>query len=268
MSGFVHFQDVAKTYRAGTEEELLAVGPVSFDIARDEFVSLLGPSGCGKSTCLRILDGVVRADPGGAAFVDGEEVIRPSFKQARVFQQFVLLPWKTVQTNVELGLKFKGVERSERSVIALQYLELVGLSDFAQTYPNELSGGMQQRVGIARALATDPLILLADEPFGSLDALTRELLQDELLRIWGEAKKTVLFVTHSISEAVYLSDRVLVLSNRPGRLVADIDIQLTRPRRREIKSTPEFIALEREIWGILSDELLKSDSGHRHRGSR
>lgn len=248
MSEAIRLIGLSKTYLTLDNTPVTALSEVNFGIERGQFVSLLGPSGCGKSTCLRIVDGVIDPDPGGQVLLHGKPVLGPGFDRARIFQSFALLPWKTVRENVELGLRWRGAPAVERRKVSDRYLEMIGLTAFAGKYPSELSGGMKQRVGIARALALDPDILLADEPFASVDALTREVLQDELLLIWSDTKKTVLFVTHSIEEAIYLSDRIIVFSGSPGRVVADIQVPLARPREHRMKESPEFGRLREEIW--------------------
>ncbi|WP_216856133.1 ABC transporter ATP-binding protein, partial [Acidisphaera sp. S103] len=202
---------------------------LSLDVANLQFVAIIGPSGCGKSTFLRILNGLDQADSGSIE-IDGNRVTGPGAGRAMVFQSFDLFPWRTALENVAFGLEMQGRPKRERLEIARQYIDLVGLTGFAQSYPHQLSGGMQQRVGIARALAVRPDILLMDEPFGALDLQTRDLLQDELLRIWQNDRKTVLFVTHSIEEAIYLADRILVFSPRPARIQRDIQVPFARPR--------------------------------------
>jgi NitT/TauT family transport system ATP-binding protein len=223
---------------------------LSLDVADLEFVAIIGPSGCGKSTFLRILNGLDQADS-GTIEIDGRRVTGPGAGRAMVFQGFDLFPWRTALENVAFGLEMQGCSKRERLDIARQYIELVGLTGFAGSYPHQLSGGMQQRVGIARALAVRPDILLMDEPFGALDLQTRDLLQDELLRIWQNDRKTVLFVTHSIEEAIYLADRILVFSPRPARIQRDIRVPFPRPRNEEMKTSVEFLAIRRDIWGLL-----------------
>jgi NitT/TauT family transport system ATP-binding protein len=223
----------------------------SLSVAELEFLVLLGPSGCGKSTLLRIIDGIEPCDA-GQIILDGKDVTGTTgFGRGMVFQGFELFPWRTVMGNVAFGLEVAGVGAKERTDIAREYVNLVGLNGFENAYPHELSGGMQQRVGIARALAINPTILLMDEPYGALDVQTRELLQDELLNIWEKQRKTVVFVTHSIEEALYLADRIVVMSPRPGRIEQVIQVPFARPRRDEIKSTPQFLDLRRDIWQSL-----------------
>ena len=227
---------------------LVAIEGMDLDVADGEFVSLLGPSGCGKSTFLKIVNGLLIA-------TSGEIKLRGSGKgreDAMVFQDAALFPWYSVIDNIAYGLVCAGVKSDEARRRAAPLVELVGLQGFETKYPYQLSGGMQQRANLARALAVDTPILLMDEPFASLDAQTREVMQAELLRIWNAARKTVVFVTHQIDEAVYLSDRVIVMSARPGRILADIRIELTRPRPLEVKTSAAFSAYEAQIWKLLS----------------
>ncbi len=211
---------------------MTALQDLNVEVGEGEFVSIVGPSGCGKSTFLNVLLGLIPASS-GEMMIHGKRITGPGQDRAMVFQEFGLLPWRTVMNNVELGLELKGVGAAARRRICAGLAEMVGLSSFEGHYPHELSGGMKQRVGLARALATDPEVLLMDEPFAALDAQTRDIMQSELLRIWQEAKKTVLFVTHQIEEAVYLSDRVIVMTKRPGGAKKVFDVDLPRcPGRR------------------------------------
>jgi NitT/TauT family transport system ATP-binding protein len=223
---------------------------LSLAVADLEFVAIVGPSGCGKSTLLRIVDGLISPDS-GTIRLNGVLVNGPGHGRGMVFQSFDLFPWRTVIGNVEFGLEMKNLPRAERRARARRWIELVGLQGFENSYPHQLSGGMQQRVGIARALAIEPEVLLMDEPFGALDVQTRDLLQDELLAIWQRERKTVLFVTHSIEEAIYLADRVLIFTPRPARIERVLDIPFDRPRREDMKSDPAFVELRREIWQSL-----------------
>ncbi len=234
-----------------TGERLLAVDRVDLDIAEGQFVSIVGPSGCGKSTFLKIVNGLFPATEGTIEIRQAAE----GSAHAMVFQDSSLFPWYDIVDNVAYGLVCQGVSRKEARARAKPLIDLVSLTGFEQKFPYQLSGGMQQRANLARALTVDPEILLMDEPFAALDAQTRELMQAELLRIWREANKTVLFITHQIDEAIYLSDRVLVMSARPGRILADIAIDLPRPRELEIKRTPKFIEYADEIWGLISTQL-------------
>jgi NitT/TauT family transport system ATP-binding protein len=234
---------------------------VSLSVDDGEFVSLVGPSGCGKSSLLRIVAGLEPQSAGTASF-DGAAITGPSSRRGMVFQEYALPPWKTVRSNVELGLKFRGVRAAERRAIATRYIGLVGLTGFEDRYPHELSGGMRQRCALARTLANDAELLLMDEPFAALDAQTREIMQEELLRIWGEHleprdRKTVLFVTHSIDEAIFLSDRVVVLSARPGRIKETYADMLPRPRTDEVRSSPEFLKARDHLWRLVKDEAVK-----------
>ena len=218
---------------------MMALEDISIEVKPAEFLCIIGPSGCGKTTLLRMVAGLDHPNS-GEIILDGKEVKGPSPDRGMVFQEFSLFPWRTVIKNVTFGLEIQGIDRGEQYKIAKEYIELVGLKGFENRYPYELSGGMKQRVAIARALATNPAILLMDEPFGSVDAQTRNILQEELLEIWKRTKKTVLFVTHSVDEAVYLADRVAVMSARPGCLVKCLDIDIPRPRKRTSMEVNEF----------------------------
>jgi NitT/TauT family transport system ATP-binding protein len=243
----------------GRKEKLTVLKDFYLDIEEGEFLSLLGPSGCGKSTFLNILAGLDDYD-GGEILLDGKKLQKISFDRGIVFQSYALLPWRTVRKNLEVGLEIRGVPKKERQKIARQYLELVGLSAFENQYPHQLSGGMRQRVAIARVLAYHPEILLMDEPFAALDAQTRETLQIELLRIWEADKKTILFVTHSIDEAILLSDRVAFMSARPGYIKEIINIDLPRPRTEEIRNSADFAAIRQKVWRLLQNEVLQVQS--------
>lgn len=245
---------VVFSHRVGAEQkQVLALSSVSFDVTEGSFVAIVGPSGCGKSTLLRVCDGLIPPTQ-GEVLLYGEPVRGPGRERAMVFQQHNLFPWRTALGNVEFGLEMLGVPKQERRARAKHYLALVGLEAFADYYPHQLSGGMQQRVGLARALAVEPQVLLMDEPFGALDAQTRSLLQEELARIWSQNRKTVLFVTHDIEEALFLSDRVIVMSSRPGRVVRDITVPFGRPRSEEVRVQPDFAALKEDIWLTLKRE--------------
>jgi NitT/TauT family transport system ATP-binding protein len=224
-----------------------------------EFVSLIGPSGCGKTTALRIVAGLLEQS-GGKVIVDGAESHGPSRDKAIVFQHFNLFPWRTAIDNVSYGLEMQGRPKAERKKVAQEYLELVGLSDSAKKDPAQLSGGMRQRIGIARALAIHPKLLLMDEPFGALDALTREHLQGQLQRICIERNLTTLFVTHSIDEAIYLSDRVVVMGVQPGRIIAEFDVTMPKPRADyNFRAEPEYAELRESIWKLLEQQLVRSE---------
>jgi NitT/TauT family transport system ATP-binding protein len=238
--------------RTGTE--LVALDGVNLQVMEGEFVAIVGPSGCGKTTFLSVVDGLIAATT-GRVLVDGEVVTRPGADRAVVFQDASLLPWRTVLGNVRYGLECLGVNTREADARAEKLIALVGLSGFEHHYPHELSGGMQQRVNLARALVVDPKILLMDEPFASLDAQTRELMQEELTRIWEEARKTVLFITHQIDEAIYLADRVVVFSGRPGKVRDSIVVDIERPRPIGVKRQARFHALEDRIWGLIEEDV-------------
>ncbi len=230
MKPKIEIHGVQKRFRdADTGRQVVALQGVDLDVADGEFVCLLGPSGCGKSTLLLIVAGLERAT-GGDVLVSGRPIERPGPDRGVLFQQLALFPWRTALDNVAFGLEMQGRRKSDAAGRAREYLALVGLSDFAAAYPHEMSGGMQQRVAIARLFAHEPEVLLMDEPFGALDAQTRAKMAEELTRIWETHRRTVLFVTHSIDEAIYLGDRVAVMSPRPGRIRALIDIPLPRPR--------------------------------------
>ena len=243
----------------GKKERLKVLENFDLDINEGEFLSLLGPSGCGKSTFLNILAGLDKYD-GGEILVEGEPLQARNLSRGIVFQSYALLPWRTVIRNLEVGLEIRHVEKKERRRIARRYLELVGLAAFENQYPHQLSGGMRQRVAIARVLAYQPDLLLMDEPFAALDAQTRENLQIELLRIWETDKKTILFVTHSIDEAILMSDRVAFMSSRPGRILEIISIDLPRPRTEDIRNSLEFAKIRKNLWGMLQAEALKVQS--------
>jgi NitT/TauT family transport system ATP-binding protein len=237
-----------------TNSRLTALDGIDLTVMDGEFVAIVGPSGCGKTTFLSVVDGLIPASA-GRILVDGEIVTAPGPDRAVVFQDPSLLPWRTVLGNVVYGLECRGVNAPEAKARAQRFIELVGLAGFAHHYPHELSGGMQQRVNLARALVTDPKVLLMDEPFAALDAQTREVMQEELLQIWSQAGKTVLFVTHQIDEAIYLADRVVVFSGRPGRVKDIIDVRIERPRKLGIKREPRFHAIEDRIWSLIEDDV-------------
>lgn len=242
-----------------TSNDLLALGGVNLSINKGEFVSIVGPSGCGKSTFLDLVGGLSKPNEGNI-YIDGKSVNGPGLDRGIVFQQYALFPWRTALGNVEFGLESQNVTKKERTEIAQKYLSLVGLTGFENRYPYELSGGMKQRVAIARALAYNPDILLMDEPFGALDAQTREILQRELLRIWEETHKTILFITHSIDEAVFLSDRVAIMTARPGIIKQVMDIPISRPARfdDDIRSSQEFVQTRHALWEFLKEEVIKA----------
>jgi NitT/TauT family transport system ATP-binding protein len=243
---------LSKAYRDRSGHEVVALQEVGLTVEPEEFVAILGPSGCGKSTLLGIIAGLLPATA-GSVFFEGEP--RPGrLLTATVFQEFALFPWRTVQANVELGLEELGFPPAERRRRARRYLEMTGLAGFETRFPHQLSGGMRQRVGIARALAVDPAVLLMDEPFSALDAQTRTLMMEELLGIWERTRKSILYVTHNIQEAVYMADRVVVLSRRPGRVLAVVPIELKRPRTEAMHGEPAFVQAADRIWGLIKSQ--------------
>lgn len=260
MTPYIHARALTVTFQSANRDPVTALRHFDVQVAKGEFVSIVGPSGCGKSTFLTIVLGLLRPDEGEVQ-IEGRRVVGPGPERAMVFQEFGLLPWRTVLANVELGLELKGVPAAERRRRAMGLVRGVGLRGFERHYPHELSGGMKQRVGLARALATDPGVLLMDEPFAALDAQTRDLMQAELLQIWEQAKKTVIFVTHSIEEAAFLSDRVVVMSARPGRTKDVIPVPLPRPRDYEMRVSPAFNELKLKIWNALKEELAPGGIG-------
>ncbi|MGJ5150468.1 ABC transporter ATP-binding protein [Bradyrhizobium sp. SZCCHNS3052] len=233
-----------------------ALEPVALTIGNNDFVTILGPSGCGKSTLLRIVAGLDHPTS-GKVLLDGREVEGPGADRGMVFQSYTLFPWLTVRENIAFGLRERGVPEDKRNAVADRFIQQIGLEGFENHWPKQLSGGMQQRCAIARALANDPKILLLDEPFGALDNQTRVLMQEMLLGIWERDQKTVLFVTHDIEEAIFLGSRVLVMSARPGRIKADIKIELPHPRSYKIKTSPEFVALKERLVEEIRAEALK-----------
>ena len=255
MAPCIQAKDISLTFRPKNREPVTALSDLSLEVGKGEFVSIVGPSGCGKSTFLNILLGLIRPDT-GLMQLNGTRITGPGQDRAMVFQEFGLLPWRTVVANVELGLELKGIEVSVRRKRAMELINMAGLVGFENHYPHELSGGMKQRVGLARALATNPEVLLMDEPFAALDAQTRDLMQAELLQVWDRTKKTVIFVTHSIEEAAYLADRVVVMTARPGRTKNIIRINLPRPRDYEMRLSAKFNEVKAEIWSALKEELM------------
>lgn len=240
------------TFQDPNRADILALDGMSMAVHEGEFLAIVGPSGCGKSTLLRLLSGLLTPISGEVRY-RGEPLAAPQRRIGFVFQKANLMPWRTVLDNLALPLEIEAMPRAERDARALALLTLVGLDGFGDAYPAQLSGGMQQRVSLARALVHEPDVLLLDEPFGSLDALTREKMNAELLRVWGYRRPTVVMVTHSISEAVFLADRVLVMSPRPGRVRAQFAIDLPRPRKLSVTSDPDFIALSRAVRGEIVD---------------
>jgi NitT/TauT family transport system ATP-binding protein len=248
IQGLTKYYDVERERR-----RVLALSDVSLGVADGEFMAIVGPSGCGKTSLLNIVAGLLRYDS-GSVIIDGKIVASPGVERAVVFQQASLLPWRTVAGNVRYGMEMQ--RRFDREVMRSRtehFIQLVGLSGFEHHYPSELSGGMQQRVNLARALAADPVVLLMDEPFAALDAQTREFMQAELLKIWSAARKTVLFITHQINEAVYLADRVAVMSARPGRIKGIVKVPFERPRALGLKREARFLEIEETIWQMVEE---------------
>ncbi|GAB3474322.1 ABC transporter ATP-binding protein [Azotobacter salinestris] len=258
MSSRIAARDLRMEFTArdegGRAERIVALEHFDLEVRAGEFLSVLGPSGCGKSTFLSILAGLAQKS-GGSLLIDGQPLEGINARQGVVFQGYALFPWRTVLENIEVGLEIRGVGKAERRERAREYLELVGLSGFGARYPHEISGGMRQRVAIARALVYEPEVLLMDEPFAALDAQTREILQGELLRIWDAHKKTIVFITHSLDEAIFLSDRIAVMTHRPGRVKEIIEVSLPRPRLAELRNSEDFVHLRQRAWEVLKDEV-------------
>ena len=246
--GKLEIRDLNKSFAKDDGSRLVVLDHITFDVKNKEFVCILGSSGCGKTTLLRMIAGLDTAES-GTIVLDGEEMKGTNPKVGMVFQEYSLFPWRTVIDNIAFGLEMQGIAKEERYRIAERYLKLVNLAQFRDSFPSELSGGMRQRVAVARALALDPVLLLMDEPFGALDAQTRNMLQQELLEIWEETKKTIIFITHSVDEAVFLSDRIIVLTPRPGRICRIFPVGLPRPRDR---TSPEFAQVRREVLDLIN----------------
>ncbi len=251
-------EHLSKQYWLEREDrEVLALSDVNLSIADGEFMAIVGPSGCGKTSLLNIVAGLLPYEQGNVS-IDGKRVAGPGIDRSVVFQHSSLLPWRTIAGNVRYGMemqrRFDKATMQERTE---HFLKLVGLGGFERHYPSELSGGMQQRVNLARALASDPVVLLMDEPFAALDAQTREFMQAELLKIWAKARKTVLFITHQINEAIYLADRVAVMSARPGRVKDVFEIPFNRPRTLQLKRDPRFLEIEDAIWQLIEEEAQR-----------
>jgi NitT/TauT family transport system ATP-binding protein len=249
----ISVKNIEQVYRHPTNKkiDIKVLDGINLDIEEGEFVCIVGPSGCGKSTLLNIIGGLI-SPTGGKVMVDSKEVSGPGSDRGMVFQGYALLPWRTVLKNVELGLEINKIPKDKREEIANKFIDLVGLSQYKKYYPGQLSGGMRQRVAIARGLAYDPEVLLMDEPFSALDAQTREILQHELLGIWEKTKKTIIFVTHSVDEAIYLANKVVVLGKDPGRIVSIIDVNLPYPRSTD---NSQFQKLRKEIWEEISKQV-------------
>lgn len=252
----VDIKNVKKVYNS-SNGDVVALNGVNLQIEENEFVCVVGPSGCGKSTLLNIIAGLNKPTS-GVVTVDGKEVSEPGPDRGVIFQQYALFPWLTVQKNVEFGLKLKKLSKEECEREASKYIEMVGLKDFAHSYPKELSGGMKQRVAIARGYAINPDVLLMDEPFGALDAQTRTQLQSELLQTWEKEQKTCFFITHDVEEAVILAQRVVIMSARPGRIKDIVKIDIPYPRTQETKMTKEFNDIKNEIWSQVYQEYLEA----------
>jgi NitT/TauT family transport system ATP-binding protein len=256
---YITVRDVSKRYLNSRDEPVHALAPIDLDVYPGEFVCLIGPSGCGKSTLLSIIGGLTKPDTGQVSLA-GESVTGPAANTvAFVFQDYTLLPWRTVERNVELGLQLRKTPRDQRKDIVARSIAVVGLTDYAKAYPAELSGGMQQRVAVARALAVEPSVLLMDEPFGALDEQTRMVLGDDLSEIVSTAGQITLFVTHSLSEAVYLADRVVVMSARPGRVKEIITVDEPRPRSTSFRTSDHYNDVHRQLFDSLRDEIF---AGH------
>jgi NitT/TauT family transport system ATP-binding protein len=268
----IRFEQVRKEFairgeNGGPARRFTALDDITLDVLSGEFLALVGPSGCGKSTLLDLLGGL-EAPTSGRILLDGRPIVGPARDRGIVFQQYALFPWRTAAQNVEFGLDIAGIESKTRRDKALYYLDLVGLSAFAGRYPHELSGGMKQRVAIARSLAYDPEVLLMDEPFAALDAQTRETLQGELLRIWRRTGKTIVFITHGIDEAVVLGQRVAVMTSRPGRIKHVVEVpEILRNETEDVRSLPAFGAVRHEVWTLLRDEVLKAQQGQLGEGA-
>ena len=271
MTTKIQFNKVSKTFTVkdshGQGQSFTAIEDITLDVREGEFMVIVGPSGCGKSTLLDLLGGLTKPSR-GTITLDGAPIVGPALDRGIVFQQYALFPWRTALGNVEFGLEAKGIPAEQRRQIALDHLELVGLSGFEHRHPHELSGGMKQRVAIARSLAYDPDVLMMDEPFAALDAQTRETLQTELLGIWEKSRKTIVFITHGIDEAVVLGQRVAIMTSRLGRIkhVIDIPAEL-KQADKDVRSLPEFGRIRHEIWSLLREEVLKAQDQEKRRRS-
>jgi len=249
--------NISMKFRTRRGTEVTAVDNLSLDVGDREFISIVGPSGCGKSTLLRVIAGLVEPSS-GEVFLDGQRIDGPSAERGMVFQSYTLFPWLTVRGNVEFGSHLKALPAAQRTQTAQEYIEMVGLKGFEHHYPKELSGGMMQRVAIARALANDPKVLLMDEPFGALDAQTRIIMQELLVNLWQRTPKTILFVTHDIDEAIFLSERVYIMTARPGRIKQTLVVDLPHPRSLDLVTEPLFIEMKRAVLNSIKEEGLKA----------
>ena len=265
MSSVLYLDQVQKQFPAQHQPSskhykpaFLALENITLDIQKGEFVSIVGPSGCGKSTLLDLIAGLTKPSS-GQILLNGKTITGPGLDRGIVFQQYALYPWLSALENIEFGLEAKGIDKKTRREKALHYLKLVGLAGFEKHYPNELSGGMKQRVAIARSLAYEPEILLMDEPFAALDAQTRETLQEELIKIWRASNSTIVFITHSIDESIYLSQRVAIMTSRPGRIKQIIDIPHSLQQKdQDIRALAEYGQIRHQIWSLLSEEVIKA----------
>jgi NitT/TauT family transport system ATP-binding protein len=249
-------QQISKAYR-GHGHDVVALDGIDLEIRNRQFATILGPSGCGKSTLLRIVAGLAKPTQGSVR-LDGRTIGGPGRDRGMVFQSYTLFPWLTVEQNIQFGLQLAGLPKADQATIAKEFVNKVGLRGFENAYPKALSGGMKQRVAIARALANNPDVLLLDEPFGALDAQTRALMQELLTQVWEEFHKTILFVTHDVEEAIFLSDRVFVMTARPGRIKAEIDVPLERPRSYELKASETFLRLKKQALDLIREEAIKA----------
>lgn len=247
-------QNVNKTYK-GVSGDVVALKDVNLIIDENEFVAIIGPSGCGKTTLLNVLAGLETYDSGSVT-VGGEAIVGPGIDRGVIFQQYALFPWLTVRKNMQFGLKYRGYSKAKQKEITNYYMDIVGLTEYADLYPKELSGGMKQRVAIARGYATSPKVLLMDEPFGALDAQTRAQLQEDVLKTWETERKTIFFITHDVEEAVLLSQRVVIMSARPGRVKETVKVDLPYPRNQETKILPRYNEIKNNIWANVYQEYL------------
>ena len=245
-------EHITKRFVKDATETVESLCDITIEVKDEEFICILGPSGCGKTTLLRIIAGLEHPDS-GAVKIDDTVIDRPNQKLGMIFQDYSLYPWRTVNENIAFGLELHGVPKEKQDLIVKKYITLAGLAEFGKSYPHELSGGMRQRVAVVRALAVEPMVLLMDEPFGALDAQTRNMLQNELLDIWQKTKKTILFVTHSVDEAVFLADRIVVLTQRPGRVCEIIPIDQERPRDR---TSVEFAKIRRHVLDLINQKCV------------